>query len=63
MNEGFLQWTLMNVRLPFSLEGLSAIKYSDNEIILIGGKGENGSRKEIVYFNWKELEDDFATNG
>ena len=53
----------MNVKLPFALEGLSAIKIDEEDIIIVGGKGENGSRREIIRYNWKTLEDDYASEG
>ena len=54
---------LLNVKLPFALEGLSSINSNENEVLIIGGKGSNGSRKEILRYKSKELDDDYPTYG
>lgn len=60
-NEGFLHWELLSVELPFSLEGLTSINICEDEILIIGGKGLEGSKKEIIRYTAKELENDSNT--
>jgi N-acetylneuraminic acid mutarotase len=62
-NEAFSEWSVLNVRLPFPLEGLSSINLSDMEVLIVGGKGQDGSKKEVIRYTWKELEDDLPTQG
>jgi N-acetylneuraminic acid mutarotase len=62
-NEGSQLWSVLTVELPFSLEGLSSVMLSDEELLIIGGKGIEGSRKEVIYYNSKELEQDTNTSG
>jgi len=51
-----LCWDVLNVELPFSLEGLSAIVIEDVDLLIIGGKGIEGSKKDIIRFHCNELE-------
>jgi hypothetical protein len=51
------------VELPFSLEGLSSIALNDEEVLIIGGKGIEGSRREVIHYYAKELEQDSNTSG
>lgn len=55
-NEEQLCWDILNVELPFSLEGLSAIVIEEVDLLIIGGKGIEGSKKDIIRFHCNELE-------
>lgn len=51
------------MELPFSLEGLSSIVIEEVDLLIIGGKGIDGSRKDVIRFNYQELEGDEGTSG
>lgn len=50
-----MEWDILNIELPFSLEGLSSIVVDDS-VLIMGGKGFDGSKKEIIKFNVTDLE-------
>jgi N-acetylneuraminic acid mutarotase len=61
--ESTMTWVTLMVELPFPLEGLGSVELSDDEVLLIGGKGLEGSRRDIIRFTANELEADENTNG
>ena len=44
------QWNFLNMELPYALEGLSSI-IVDDSLLIIGGKGNDGSSKDIIKFD------------
>lgn len=62
-DESNQRWRVLNVELPFSLEGLSSIVIEEVDLLIIGGKGIDGSRKDVIRFNYQELEGDEGTSG
>lgn len=61
-NDALKTWTTLTVELPFALEGLASIVL-DDELLIVGGKGLEGSKKQIIRYTAQELEDDNNSNG
>ncbi|CAK82722.1 unnamed protein product (macronuclear) [Paramecium tetraurelia] len=62
-NEQSQEWDVLNIELPFSLEGLSSIVIDDQDLFIFGGKGFDGSKKEIIRFNLDDLESNQNVSG